>query len=126
MAKFTADQVREKALAILKAHPAGLKSIDLQTTIYGDLKNADAYRRARQHLGFAMQSLRKAGKVVKDGRMGLFTLSNGTPTPNVNDLPANGRRGHPKGAKNGVATGDLRSYLIRSIRNDLAELEALG
>lgn len=127
MAKFTADQVRDKALAILKAHPDGLHSLDLQVAIYGETKNDDEYRRRQQHLGFAMQTLRKAGRVKKDGRMGVFTLSDGTPQPVISDLPANARRGRPKGSKNGVATnGDLRSYLIRSIRNDLAELEALG
>lgn len=127
MARFTADQVREKALAALKAHPQGMFSGELQTLIYGDTKNEDEFRRRQQHLGFAMLSLRKAGKVVKDGRMGRFTLSDGRPQPVISDLPPNPRRGRPKGSKNGVVQngGSLRSYLIRSIRAQLAELEAL-
>ena len=124
MPKFTADQVREKALSLLKSHSAGMTSNELQIAIYGDTKNEDIYRRYQQHLGFAMQSLRKAGKVVKDGRMGKFSLGDGTPRPIINDLPLNTKRGRPVGSKNGAAN-PLRAYLIRDIKAKLAELEAL-
>jgi hypothetical protein len=132
LAKYTADQVREKALAILAQHPEGLSSQALQVAIYGEIKNkqSDTYRRAQQHLGFAMQALRKAQKVTKNGRMGVFTIlkPGERPEPEVHDLPASTRgrpRGSKNGARNGVASTDLRSYIIRDIRQKLSELEAL-
>ena len=123
MAKFTADQVSEKALALLKQHPEGLISSEIQSAIYGETKNEDIFRRNQQHLGFAMMTLRKSGKVLKDGRMGKFRLSNGAPSPDVHDLPAS-KRGRPRGSTNGVAN-PLRAYLIRDIKAKLAELESL-
>lgn len=128
MAKFTADQIRQKVLAILKDHPEGMLSNELQTTIFGGTNNEDEHRRRQQHLGFAMLSLRKAQRVRKEGRMGkFFLLAPGErPEPQVHDLPTNGKRGRPHGSKNGVANGDLRSYIIRDIRSKLAELEALS
>lgn len=128
MAKFTADQVRDKALAALKAHPSGMNSSELQTLIYGNTNDDIEYRRRQQHLGFAMQSLRKAQRVRKEGRMGKFFLikEGERVTPEVHDIPRNGaKRGRPFGSKNGSANGDLRSYLIRSIRAQLDELEAI-
>lgn len=124
---YNAQQVRDKALAIIKASPEGAKSSDIQVQIYGDTNSADEHRNRQARLGFALQTLRKAKLIQKaGGRLGSWTVHDGRPEPVVHDLPSNGaRRGRPRGSKDVSANGSLRSYIIRDIKAKLTELEAL-
>jgi hypothetical protein len=121
-----ASELREKILAQLRSHAAGMRVKELAETILGKSDDLDEARARASRITFAMRALLEA-KHVRKGPMNTspFFIREGRPEPNIADIPANARRGRPKGSKNGVANGSLRSYILRDIRAKLAELEAL-
>lgn len=122
---MSADEARSKVLDLLKAQPEGMKVAELAAALYGEGKTVEDHRARQARMSFVLRSL---GNQVKKGPLNTspYTINTGRPEPVVHDLPANGKRGRKPGSKNGVsANGSLRSYLIRSIRAQLAELEAL-
>lgn len=120
-----AEEVREKVLALLKETPSGLRVLDLTNAIFGATDDYDKHRANSARISYALMGLKKAKRVKKiGGLMGHVVLSDGRPTPEIHDLPANGKRTRSRAAHNGTAN-PLRAYLIRDIKAKLAELEAL-
>jgi hypothetical protein len=128
----SAEELRERILSKIKENPEGVTTATLITEFFGNVKDEDEYRRGAQRVSFNLAVLKKAKLIKKYGGMlGVYKLLDGRPEPQVHDLPdAVVRRKYPRknGAHangNGVANGDLKSYIIRDIRAKLTELEAL-
>lgn len=119
----TAQQLRDKALALIKERPEGIKSGEIRVALLGNTNDIDEERRRGQRLYHALRNLEKS-RFIDEIARGTWAPSNGRPKPEVSDLPRRSRPGPKPGHKN-AANGDLKSYIIRDIRAKLAELEAL-
>lgn len=121
---FTAEQLRDKALAMISEHPEGIKAAEIRTALLGNTNDVDEERRRHQRLYHALRNLEKS-RFIDEIARGTWAPSNGRPKPEVTDLPARRGRPGPKPGHKNAANGDLKSYIIRDIRAKLAELEAL-
>lgn len=119
----TAQQLRDKALAIIQEHPEGIKSAEIRVGLLGNTNDIDEERRRHQRLYHALRNLEKSQFVSEIAR-GTWAPFNGTRAkPEVHDIPR--RAAYGSKAKKNASNGDLKSYIIREIRAKLDELANL-
>lgn len=131
-ASFIGEPLKREILEILKANPEGLTGSELQVAVYGDKHEDQMKKTLNARVHFYLKNLNKRKEVRRSGGgpRAPWVISDGRPEPVVADIPPQEgiRRGRRPGSKNassnGTTDGGLVLYILRNIRQQLAELEA--
>lgn len=123
------NEVRAEVENLLKKGPR--TTTDIVETLYGANYDSNAYSRTSQIMMRLFKD-KKVRKVDKNNRMSPWTWNEGSPKPDVSDIPdAPAKRVYKKnkGASVNVrgngSANPLAAYLVRDIKTKLAELEAI-